>query len=455
MEHVIKEALEESDVEYLDIRYQEILVTDVIYFGKTLEKIGTRKKTGGSVRAFHRGSFGFATFTFPEEMKEAVREASKLAKVYPIKREEKLAHVEPVRAIIRPDLQIDPRTVLLEEKEFLARSYNDIILKGGDKIQSSRVYYEDRTIRQIFASTEGAYIDEERVHTGISFMAVARDGANVQRAYDSYGDQKGFGTVLNHEADVEAVVSDAIHLLSAEKVEGGIYTVILDPQLAGVFIHEAFGHLSEADHIMRSEKLKKIMKKGNRFGVDELSVVDDGSIVGERGYYAYDDEGVKSQKTYLIKDGILVGRLHSRQTAGIMGEEPTGNGRAIDFTFMPIVRMSVTYIEPRDATFEELIGDIKKGLYVIGALGGQTELEMFTFSAQKAYTIENGKIGKLVRDVVLSGNVFETLKNIEKIGNDLKLYGGLGGCGKRGQFPLPVSDGSPHIRIKNVVIGGR
>lgn len=455
MEQLIKEALSIGDTEYVDIRVQEIIITDVVYLGKELERIGTRKLSGGAVRVFERGAFGFATFTHPEEMKRAVEEACKLAKSFPKTTGEKLASAAPVKAYIKPELKADPRKIPLEEKEALARKYNEIILSGGEKIQSSRVYYEDRSVHQIFASTEGFYIDEERVYTGVSFMAIAKDGVNVQRAYESYGDQRGYETATSHEADVEAVVSDALNLLKADKVDSGIYTVILDPQLAGVFIHEAFGHLSEADHIMRNTRLREVMSIGSRFGMDELSVVDDATIVGERGYFSYDDEGIPAQKTYLIKDGILVGRLHSRQTAAIFGEKPTGNARAIDFRHEPIVRMSVTYIEPRDVEFEELLEDIKTGLYVIGTLGGQTELEMFTFSAQKAYVIENGKIGKLVRDVILSGNVFETLKNIEKIGNDLKLFGGLGGCGKRGQFLLPVSDGSPHIRIRNVIIGGK
>ena len=137
-----------------------------------------------------------------------------------------------------------------------------------------------------------------------------------------------------------------------------------------------------------------------------------------------------------------------------MGETPTGNSRALNFGYIPLVRMTNTFIEPQDATFEELLEDIDRGLYVVGAIGGQTELEMFTFSSRKAYEIVNGKIGKMVRDVVLSGNVFETLMNIDKIGNDLQLHGGLGGCGKGGQMPLPVSHGGPHIRIRNVVIGG-
>ena len=117
--------------------------------------------------------------------------------------------------------------------------------------------------------------------------------------------------------------------------------------------------------------------------------------------------------------------------------------------------MSNTYIEKGTLSFSELIKDIDTGIYAVDALGGQTQLEMFTFSSAKAYLIKNGKIGSMVRDVVLTGNVFETMKNIDGIGNDLQLHGGLGGCGKDGQYPLQTAYGGPHIRIRNVVVGGK
>ena len=138
-----------------------------------------------------------------------------------------------------------------------------------------------------------------------------------------------------------------------------------------------------------------------------------------------------------------------------MNEKPTGNARAISYAHAPIVRMTNTYMESRNYTFEKMLSEVDNGIYAIGALGGQTNMEMFTFSAEEAYMIRNGKIQEQVRDVVLTGNVFETLMNIDSIGNDLKIHGGLGGCGKGGQSPLRVSDGGPHVRIRNVVIGGR
>ena len=178
------------------------------------------------------------------------------------------------------------------------------------------------------------------------------------------------------------------------------------------------------------------------------------AVPGLRGSFSYDDEGVAAAKTDLIREGVLVGRLHSRETAARMGEAPTGNARAISYQFPPIVRMTNTYIEPQQATFDDIVSEIDDGVYAKNWYGGMTSMEMFTFSAGEAYRIRNGRVEELLRPVVLSGNLFETLENIDAIGNDLEMNQG-GGCGKGGQSPLAVSNGSPHIRIRNCLVGGK
>ena len=150
----------------------------------------------------------------------------------------------------------------------------------------------------------------------------------------------------------------------------------------------------------------------------------------------------------------MVGRLHSRETAGKMGERVTGNARALDYRFPPIVRMTNTYIERGEMSFNDLIADIDEGVYARNWFGGTTSMEMFTFSAGEAYMIRNGKVAELLRPVKLTGNLFTTLMNIDALGNDMDFNQG-GGCGKAGQMPLPVSNGSPHIRIRDVVVGER
>jgi TldD protein len=246
----------------------------------------------------------------------------------------------------------------------------------------------------------------------------------------------------------------AVELLSAPQAKGGEYTVVLDPVLAGVFVHEAFGHLSESDFVYENDRLRQIMTLGKQFGGKQLNIVDAATVPGLRGSYKYDDEGVPATKTYLIREGKLVGRLHSRETAAKMQEKPTGNARALNYRYPPIVRMTNTYIEPGSVSFTEMISDIKEGIYAKNWYGGTTSMEMFTFSAGEAYMIRNGKLAEALRPVMLTGNVFTTLKNIDAIGNDLEMNQG-GGCGKGGQVPLPVANGSPHIRIRHCLVGGK
>ncbi len=454
MEQLIKKALGNCAVDYLEVRLEERAVTGANYAGRELEAIGTATSRGGNVRALHKGGWGFASFNTIDELPGKAAEAEQAARMVGRGRS-RLAKVRPVRDEVPLRIGDDPREVPLEEKEALCRGYNQLILKREGVI-SSRLRYEDVFRRQTFANTEGADIVEERLHCGLSWSAVAKQGANVQTAHDSYGGGAiGFSQLQGLDELVARTADDAVGLLAADKVPSGAYTVVMDPKMCGVFAHEAFGHLSESDHIYENAKLKRMMALGKVFGSRHLSIVDDATIAGERGSYRYDEEGVPARKNYLIRHGRLVGRLHSRETAGVMGERPTGSARAISYQFKPVVRMGCTYIEPGGWTFDRMLEGIDRGLYVVSALGGMTELEMFTFSAMKAYLIERGKVGPMVRDVILTGNVFETLKNIDAIGNDLQLHGGLGGCGKDGQSPLPVSDGGPHIRVRNVVIGGK
>jgi len=453
MERTIKNALKGAKADFIEIRIQEGNSTGINYVGKELEGISESNGIGGSVRALVNGGWGFAAFNDVENLTNYDQMAVEQARLLG-GGDASLAPIPVTIDHVKPRVKLDPRDVSLDDKHNLCKKYNDIILSHKD-VQTSNVRYTDSHGTTYFANSESSLIVQEIIFCGITVLAMAKDGMNVQRAWESVGDLRGYGNVLGLEEKCEKVSRKAIEQLSAKPIEGGIYTVIADPKLCGVFAHEAFGHLSEGDFIYENERLKEIMQIGKRFGRDELSIVDDGTLVGEAGYSKYDSEGTPTQKTYLIKNGILTNRLHSRETAVKMHEKPTGNARAISYAAEPIVRMTNTYIEPRDWTFEKILEDTPDGIYCIGSMGGMTNMEMFTFSAAEAFRISNGKLAERLRDVVLTGNVFQTLMDIDAIGNDMSLYGGLGGCGKGGQSPLRVSDGGPHIRIRNVVIGGR
>ncbi len=347
----------------------------------------------------------------------------------------------------------NPTIKPLAEKKQLLDEYNEIIWRTP-KLQTSVVAYSDSHKKVIFLSSAGSYITQERSDINLRLGAVAAEDGEVQQAGLSVGSVGDFKAISSLHQPVAEMARHAVELLAAPQVKGGEYTVVLDPVLAGVFVHEAFGHLSESDFVYENERLRQIMLLGKRFGGKELNIIDSAALPGLRGSYKYDDEGTPATKTYLIREGELVGRLHSRETAARMGEKPTGNARAINYRYPPIVRMTNTYIEPGAASFDDIIADIKEGVYARNWFGGTTAMEMFTFSAGEAYMIRNGRVAEALRPVVLSGNVFTTLNNIDAIGNDLEMNQG-GGCGKGAQMPLPVSNGSPHIRIKKCLVGGR
>ena len=450
----LTDALSGKKADYLEIRLEEYESTNIRFQGKDIEKISSSQEKGGNVRALVKGRWGFVTFNRWEDLKEKINQAIEIATLIGDK-PSNLAQVEPVVDNITADYSKDFRQVSLKEKSTMMKNYSNIIVNFSPKIQSSIVDYTDRFTTVHFANSEGTYIRQERPYLNIHFTAIARDGDDVQMASESIGSIKGYEKAERLSSRAQRAAQRAVKLLQSKSVPGGQYTVILDPLLAGVFIHEAFGHLSEADFLYEDPRMQKLMVLGKKVGFEELNVVDDGSLPGLLGSSKYDDEGVPTRKNYLIKKGIITSRLHSRETAAKMGESVTGNARALSYHFKPIVRMTNTYIEKGKTPYKELFNDIKKGIYARKFYGGNTTFEMFTFSAGEGYMIENGRITEPLRDITLTGNLFETLYYIDGIGNDLKIIESGGGCGKGGQQPLPVTFGSPHIRIRNVVVGGK
>ncbi|MGC8765730.1 MAG: TldD/PmbA family protein [Brevinematia bacterium] len=449
----IKEKLKKIPADFAEFHFEEVLSTRIVYTRQNIELFQTSKTSSGNVRIFYNGGWGFSSFN-EKDIDRAIEEALENARIVSTNLPKKIniLRLSPIVEDVSTQYRISPLAISPEEKNELVKNYNDML--QDEKIASTKVTYSDWKSKKYYLNSEGSNISVERIFTGISYGAMAKDGTNVQQAFESIGQYGGWELVVNLESRIEEVKKRALDLLKAKKVESGKYLVLLNPLLAGVFAHEAFGHLSEADFISENPKMQKIMKIGRVFGPEFLNIIDDGSIPDLAGYTPYDDEGVKASKTYLIKNGRLYSRLHSRETAYLMNENVTGNARAINSFHQPIVRMTNTYIDNGTSTFDEMIEQIDDGIYALDYLGGMTNLEMFTFSSGYAYRIKNGKKVELIRDVNLSGNVFTTLKNIVAIGNDIEHHGGLGGCGKGGQNGLPVSTGSPHILVKDVLVGG-
>jgi len=448
---IIAEEIKKYRADHIEAHIEQAGSSHITYRGRKLESIGKSSGIGGNIRAQFNGGWGFASFNNLDDIPARIELAIKQAKLAGNSKSN-LAKVKPVIDDVPAGIATNPVDIPLADKKKLLDEYNDVIWQTPE-LQTSVIGYGDGYKKSIFIDSGGSFIQQERADVSLRLMAIATDGSDVQQANMSLGSRGDFSQIQSLHSQVAEMAQRAVKLLSAPQIKGGEYTVVLDPVLAGVFVHEAFGHLSESDFIYENPRMREIMTLGKQFGGKHLNIVDGALVPNLRGSYKYDDEGVPASKTYLIKEGKLTGRLHSRETAAKMNEKPTGNARAVSYRYPPIVRMTNTFIEPGTVTFNDMIAGIKEGVYARNWYGGTTSMEMFTFSAAEAYMIKNGKIGGLMRPVVLSGNVFTTLQNIDAIGDDLDMNQG-GGCGKGEQSPLPVSNGSPHIRIHNCLVGG-
>jgi TldD protein len=448
-------ALGRSRATYSEIRVERSWSTAVTFRGRRLESATASEDQGGCVRVLAAGGgWGVASFTSLDRLEAMVARAAELSRAVRVDPPIRLAGVPPHEAEAVLDLDGDVRGVSIAEKKRLIEAYNAEMLAVSDRVVDTLAVYRDEVSEYWYVNSEGTRLHELRPDVTLSGTAVARRDGTIEKGLESIGLRRGWQSVQDKAAGFRTVAERAVQLLDAPRVRGGAYPVILDPELAGVFIHEAFGHLSEADFVYENPQAREMMTLGRRFGKPALNVGDNGAAAGLRGTLPYDDEGTPTQDTALIRNGILIGRLHSRETAAAMGERPTGNARALSFRHAPIVRMTNTYIANGSGSFDDLIRDVPLGVYACGAFGGQTLLENFSFTAAYGRMIRNGQLAELVKDVVLAGNLFQTLDRIDHIAGDFRWNQMGGGCGKGGQVPLPVTEGAPHVRIEEALVGG-
>lgn len=450
----MRSILSKMDADYGDIRYEIKREAVIAFHGKELTQIGSNSTDGYVLRALKRGGLSSMAFTREKDAERALRtvEENALLIAQHIKEPVRFAKAEIIQDTFLPELSEDPRQVSMDEKLELTRRYNNLPL-GHDGVATTITGYSEVIREKYFLSTEGTEIREDQVTTRLSCSITSKDGTLIQNVRLGLGGSQGFSNLRNQEAEFEKKTSISLDLLKAEPVEGKMVNVILNPSLAGVFTHEAFGHFSEADLIEDSPTLREKMKIGEKFGNEDLSIIDDPTRPGQLGFYKYDDEGVSARPIRLLEKGVLRGRLHSRRTAAAFGEPLSGHCVAEDYRYAPIIRMGNIFIEPGSYSFNDLLGMLGDGLYLLDSMGGETSGENFTFGAQYGYVVKNGQLGRMIRDINISGNLFHTLRNIRAVGNDLVLSK-VGGCGK-GQLNIRSCNGGPHILVHGVVVGGR
>lgn len=340
------------------------------------------------------------------------------------------------------------RNISGDEKNRLLLGY--LPLLSADKCMTMPGgYYLDRNSIYGFVSSLGADIAYDYQTCGIALYCNMVEDDKKLSAHWQVGDTL-FENLRGKDETIAAEFAEQVkYMRESVPADAGKYPVVLSPEAAGVFAHESFGHKSESDFMLSDESMRDEWQLGKKVGSDILSIAECGEVEG-CGYVPYDDEGTKARKNYLIKNGVLAGRLHSALTANALGEELTGNARAIDCTFEPIVRMTNTYIEPGDLTFDQLIAPIKKGYYIKTIKHG-SGMSTFTIAPHVAYEIVDGKLGRPVQISVITGSVFETLGLIDGLTSDLHMLSFVtGGCGKMEQMNLPVGFGGPYVRVSSM-----
>jgi TldD protein len=449
-----------SGVDEAVVRLQERVYELIVFDSGVLRSYSVSRVVGLGVEVVVNGFVGYAytSALSRESVKHVVERAAKLAKgLSAIGKEARRVKVGGVKAFYRTPFSQDPFGVDSSEKAALVKDLNRVGMDVKGVVSAVTRFACERD-RRVVVSSLGAEALSEVLAVGVSHLSVARSGEVMERVLDQKTFIGGYENIRSFDwgSFVEDVSRLAVRASQARAPSPGVYRAVIDNELIGLMLHEAFGHASEGDLVMYKQSVL-YGRLGERIAGELVTIVDDG--LAEGGYpVAFDDEGVVKRRTVVVDSGVLRSYLTNRQASHELGVDVSGNARAQDITFKPIVRQTNFYMLPGNASVEELFEGVSEGIYLRGkgAMGGQVDpaIGTFTFSIGPSYIVKGGELGELVRGVVVSGNILETLSNVELVAKDLKVSTSVfGGCGKDGQLAR-VGDGGPHIRVSKIVVGG-
>jgi TldD protein len=451
---VITVALEKGG-DYADMFFEHTVSHNLSLQDKEVNNAGSDIQYGVGIRVVAGDQTGYAYVenVTVSDMLNAARTASRIAagaaKTPPVKIDEKTFKNR------YPVIQ-SWEDVNIREKIPYLQKLNDRIFELDGRVTKVNAYINDSTSYILYYNSEGALCHDFRPMIIIGANCIMQKGDRIENNSSNRARRMDFSFLndaLIEEMSQEAVKSTSI-LFEAVKPKGGEMPVVMASGSSGILLHEAIGHAFEADFNRKNTSI--FADKLNRKICDEhISVVDDGTIEGDRGSINFDDEGVESQKTYIVREGVLTSYLHDRISARHYEVAPTGNGRRESFKCAPMPRMRVTYMENGNHSEDDIISSVKKGVYLEKFTNGQVQIGAgdFTFFVKNGYLIENGKLTQPIKDVNIIGNGPKALADIIMVANNLKIDHGAWTCGKDGQG-APVAMGLPSALIKQLTVGG-
>ncbi len=366
------------------------------------------------------------------------------------------AEPRPLRAADDPQpslVEVDPASVEPGRKADLLRELDQRARDAGDAVDQVSASYAEGRRRVAVFNSDGLEARDDRTRVRLGVQVVARRDGVVETGFETLGESRGWELLDGDPGRIaEQAAGKALALLDATDAPAGETTVVVGGGFGGVLFHEMTGHGLESDAVQKDASVYA-GRLGEKVAEPLLTAYDDGSMPGEWGSGAIDDEGTPCRRTPLIEQGRLSSFLYDRVRAAKDGAESTGNGRRESFRHLPIPRMTNTYIEPGDADPEGIIAEVDRGFYAVSFGGGQVEPATgdFVFGVSEGYLIEGGKVTRPCRGATLIGNCLQALTRIDAVGSDFEMKTGF--CGKAGQR-VPVGTGQGHVRIKGMTVGG-
>ena len=455
LQKVISEALSKGG-DYADIFFEHTFSNNISLRDGEVNRASSNIDFGAGVRVVSGDQTGYAYVenTGIKDLLKAAQTAASIAtipdrKINPV--EIKECHFHNYYKIQRSWLDVS-----VADKKTYVQQLNDRIFELDTRVIKATVALNDSTSYILFFNSEGILTWDYRPMSIMSGSCTMEQNGKIENGYCSRAYRKGF-EFLNKEL-IETIAKEAVSqtslMFEAIKPKGGEMPVVMGAGSSGILLHEAIGHTFEADFNRKNVSIFSD-QFGKKICASNINIVDDGTIESARGAINFDDEGVESQKTYIVKDGILESYLHDRISARHYGVDPTGNGRRQSFRYAPLPRMRVTYMEEGNTPEADMIASVKRGVYVDNFTNGQVQIGAgdFTFFVKTGYLIEDGKLTQPIKDINIIGNGPQALADITMVGNNLKIDEGSWTCGKDGQG-VPVGQGLPSVLVSKLTVGG-
>lgn len=438
-----------SDVFTEDLRFTSIQLED-----NAIEKVSTGVDAGVGVRNIFRNKTAYA-YSNDFSVSSLMDLSRTVAAAVHGASDEVEINLKKTIPQVTFSIKENPALTTMEKKISLLLQANETARKVDKRIRQVSVVYRDIVQKVLIANSDGIIAEDDRVYMLFVVNVIATENGIIQTGYETAGGFTGFElfSTVNPEKMALDAAERAVMMLTSSRAPAGRMPVIISSEAGGTMIHEAIGHGLEADlaqqglSVYSGQILECIASP-------LVTVIDDATIPGKRGSFRFDDEGITSQRTVLVENGILKKYMYDRLTAMQDGTSSTGNGRRESYHSKPIPRMTNTFLAPGKSSPENIIRSTDKGLFVKKMGGGQVNTVSgdFVFDVQEGYIIRNGSIAEPVRGATLTGNGPNVLKAIDMVGNDLGFA--IGTCGKDSQG-VPVSDAMPTVRIPDMVVGGK